>query len=138
MSKNTGVTAASAGKSQFVKTALRELAKCTELQNKWMTGEVWIAIMKDRFTIPPIITITTTDLNVATARDPVMKVCLREYSVPNILCVYKADYDKLPKYPHKPSFASAPTSRTTRAARRFLRNTLRSKSCMVQTFGSCQ
>jgi hypothetical protein len=94
MSKNTGVTAASAGKSQFVKSALRELAKCTELQNKWMTDEVWVAIMKERFTIPPSITITTTDLNVATARDPVMKVCLRQFSVPNILCIYKADYDK--------------------------------------------
>jgi hypothetical protein len=51
-----------------------------------MTDEVWVAIMKDRF--------TTTDLNVATARDPVMKVWLRQYSVPNILCIYKADYDK--------------------------------------------
>jgi hypothetical protein len=94
MSKNTGMAAASAGKSQFVKTALGELAKCMELQNKWMTDEVWVMTMKERFTIPPSITIMTTDLSVAAARDPVMKVCLRQYSVPNIICIYKADYDK--------------------------------------------
>jgi hypothetical protein len=83
MSKKTGVTAASAGKIQFVKAALQELAKCIELQKKWTTDEVWVVIMKERFIIPPSITIRTTNLNVALAKDPVMKVCPRQYLVPN-------------------------------------------------------
>jgi hypothetical protein len=96
MSNKTRVTAVvAASKSHFVKSALRELAKCTDLQNKWMTDEVWVAIMAERFTVPPTITITATDLNVATARDPVMKVCVRQYSIPNVLGIYKAGYDKM-------------------------------------------
>jgi hypothetical protein len=39
MLKKTGVNKGSQGKSHVVKTALRELTKCTELQNKWMTDK---------------------------------------------------------------------------------------------------
>jgi hypothetical protein len=37
MSEKIHLAAASAGKNHVVKTALQELAKCTDLQNNWMT-----------------------------------------------------------------------------------------------------
>jgi hypothetical protein len=93
MLKKTGVNKGSQGKSHVIKTALQELMKCMELQNKWMMDEVWIEIINDRFNIPTGVVITTADLNSATSRDPAMKTCI-VYTMSNCLGMYKACYEK--------------------------------------------
>jgi hypothetical protein len=59
MSNKIGVDNRSKDKSYIVKTALLKLTKCTELQNMWMTDEVWIEIIDDRFDVPIGMVITT-------------------------------------------------------------------------------
>jgi hypothetical protein len=59
----------------------------------WMTDEVWIEIIDDRFDVSLGMVITTADLNSATSRDPAMKTCIN-YTVPNCLGIYKDHYKK--------------------------------------------